>query len=124
MTETPPLRDLGWTPAGFALPATDGRTLTLDDIRGARGTLVMFICNHCPYVLAVLDRLKDDTRTLIAEGIGVAAICSNDAVTHPADSFERYKLRFSRCWLNIDCIYRCTTVCRTDKLQFEYPCIS
>jgi len=89
MTETPPLRDLGWTPAGFALPATDGRTLTLDDIRGARGTLVMFICNHCPYVLAVLDRLKDDTRTLIAEGIGVAAICSNDAVTHPADSFER-----------------------------------
>ena len=83
-----PVCDFGWTPPGFTLPATDGQSCSLDDIRGSNGTVVMFICNHCPYVLAVLDRLIADARQLQETGIGVAAICANDATTHPADSFE------------------------------------
>ena len=88
MAETPPVCDFGWKAPAFALPATDGRTYALGDIAGMNGTLVMFICNHCPYVLAVLDRIVRDAHELMDRGVGVAAICSNDPVTHPADSFE------------------------------------
>lgn len=88
---TPPVCDFGWKAPGFELPATDGRLLHLDDIRGDKGTLIMFICNHCPYVLGILDRLGSDMRDLQAMGVGVAAICSNDATTHPADSFDKMR---------------------------------
>ncbi len=91
MAATPPVCDFGWQAPEFTLPATDGRTLSLDDIAGPKGTLIMFICNHCPYVLAVLDRIIRDARDLGPLGIGVAAICSNDATSHPADSFENMK---------------------------------
>lgn len=87
MAATPPVCDFGWRAPDFALPGTDGRTHALSDIAGPNGTLIMFICNHCPYVLAVLDRIVRDGRDLADAGIGVAAICSNDATTHPADSF-------------------------------------
>jgi peroxiredoxin len=80
------------TPAvDFRLPATDGRTYTLDDVAGDKGTVLVFICNHCPYVKAVIDRLVADARLLMAEGIGVAAICSNDANAYPQDSFYNMK---------------------------------
>lgn len=88
MAQQPPVCDFGWKAPAFDLPATDGQRYTLADIAGPRGTLVMFICNHCPYVLAVLDRILRDARDLAPLGIGVAAICSNDAVAYPADSFE------------------------------------
>lgn len=88
MAATPPVCDFGWTAPDFALPATDGRTYTLSDVSGAKGTLLMFICNHCPYVLAVRDRIARDAKDLQDLGIGVAAICANDATTHPADSFD------------------------------------
>jgi peroxiredoxin len=91
MPAIPPVCDFGWPAPPFALPATDGRTYSLKDIAGPNGTLVMFICNHCPYVLAVLDRILRDARELQPLGIGVAAICSNDAVTHPDDSFVNMK---------------------------------
>lgn len=91
MAAIPPVCDFGWQAPAFALPATDGKTYALADIRGPNGTLVMFICNHCPYVLAVLDRMLRDARDLRALGIGVAAICSNDATTHPADSFPNMR---------------------------------
>lgn len=87
MAVTPPVCHFGWTAPGFALPGTDGRLWSLDDIRGPRGTLIMFICNHCPYVQAVLDRILRDARDLMPLGIGVAAICSNDAAAYPDDSF-------------------------------------
>ncbi|MCB2151750.1 MAG: thioredoxin family protein, partial [Rhodobacteraceae bacterium] len=80
--------DFGWKAPGFDLPATDGRRLSLADVAGPKGTLVMFICNHCPYVLAVLDRIIRDATELQALGVGVAAICANDATTHPDDSYE------------------------------------
>ena len=88
MAISPPVCDFGWQAPEFELPATDGNRYRLQDLRGLNGTLVMFICNHCPYVLAVLDRIVRDARDLAELGIGVAAICSNDAVAYPADSFE------------------------------------
>jgi hypothetical protein len=75
--------------ADFSLPATDGKTYTFDDIAGEKGTVIVFICNHCPYVKAVIERLVADARTLIFEGFGVAAINANDARAYPADSFEK-----------------------------------
>jgi peroxiredoxin len=87
MAATPPPVTLDTPAPAFRLPATDGRTYTLDDIAGAKGTVIVFICNHCPYVKAVIDRLVADTRSLLAEGIGFAAICSNDANAYPEDSF-------------------------------------
>ena len=73
----------------FRLPATDGKTYALKDVAGETGTVVVFICNHCPYVKAVIGRLVADARVLMGEGVGFAAICSNDAQSHPEDSFPR-----------------------------------
>ena len=78
MAATPPVCDFGQPAPPFSLPATDGRILTLSRVAGPRGVLIAFICNHCPYVLAVLDRLVRDARDLQELGIGVAAICSSD----------------------------------------------
>ncbi len=83
-----PICNFGWKAPDFELPGTDKRLYTLSDIRGANGTLIMFICNHCPYVRAVIDRLVRDVSALLDMGIGAAAICANDAETHPDDSFE------------------------------------
>ena len=89
MAATPPPPDLGLKAPDFSLPATDGKTYALADIAGEKGTLIVFICNHCPYVKAVIDRLCDDARSLRDEGIGVAAICANDAQNYPDDSFDK-----------------------------------
>jgi peroxiredoxin len=81
--------------AKFQLPATDGKTYALDDVAGEKGTVVVFICNHCPYVKAVIDRTVSDARVLMSEGVGFVAICSNDAASYPEDSFENMK-RFAK----------------------------
>jgi len=86
--------DFGALAPGFSLPdvraeageAGGSRILSIDDCRGERGLLVMFICNHCPYVKAILDRLLRDTHELAAVGINSVAIMSNDAAAYPADS--------------------------------------
>lgn len=88
MATAPPICNFGWKAPLFRLPATDGRVLSFIDIAGPKGTLVMFLCNHCPYVLSALDRIIRDAHDLKALGIGVAAICSNDATAYPEDSFE------------------------------------
>jgi peroxiredoxin len=91
MAESTPVCDFGWEAPRFRLPATDGKVYALDDLAGANGTLVMFICNHCPYVQAVLDRLVRDTKELAGLGIASVAISSNDAVAYPEDSFASMK---------------------------------
>ncbi len=89
MAATPPVCDVGAPAPGFALAATDGKLYRFADVRGRAGTLVVFICNHCPYVRSIIDRLVETAKLLQAEGIGVCAICSNDAVAYPDDAFER-----------------------------------
>lgn len=86
---TPPICDFGWKALDFSLPATDGKSYTLSDIAGPKGTLIAFICNHCPYVKSIAGRLAEEARQLQEAGIGVAAICANDAVNYPEDSFPR-----------------------------------
>lgn len=82
---------LGWRPSDFVLEGTDGRHYRLADVRGAKGTLLMFICNHCPYVQAVLDDVIRDARELKDRGIGAIAIMPNDVAAYPADSLENMK---------------------------------
>jgi peroxiredoxin len=82
---------LGAGAPDFRLPATDGRTYALKDVSGAKGAVVVFICNHCPYVKAVIDRLTADARLLMGEGVGFAAISSNDATSYPEDSFPKMR---------------------------------
>ena len=81
----------GATAPLFDLPGTDGRRHTLASIRGANGTVVMFICNHCPYVKAVADKIARDMKELAAHGVGSVAIMSNDPAEYPEDSFENMK---------------------------------
>jgi len=73
------------------LKGTDGKHYRLADVRGAKGTLVMFICNHCPYVQAVLDDIIRDVRELKEHGIGAIGIMPNDVAAYPADSLENMK---------------------------------
>ncbi len=83
-----PVCDFGQPAIDFSLPGTDGKIWTLDDCRGENGLLVMFICNHCPYVQAVLDRLVRDTSELKQLGINSVAIMANDVNDYPEDSFD------------------------------------
>lgn len=76
----------------FTLKGTDGRTWSLEEVRGQSGTLLMFICNHCPYVKAVIARLVEDAKALAEAGIGAAAIMPNDTEKYPADSFENMQV--------------------------------
>ncbi len=77
----------------FLLPATDGNKYSLSNFTNHQPLLVMFICNHCPYVKAIEDRLIQLGHDLKSENINVIAICSNDAINYPDDSFEKLKLR-------------------------------
>lgn len=86
-TETP-ICDFGLAAPDFSLPGVDGKIWTLDDCKGEKGTLVMFICNHCPYVKSILDRIIRDSRALLDEGIQSVAIMANDTADYPEDSFE------------------------------------
>jgi peroxiredoxin len=82
----PPACDFGLPAIDFDLPGTDGKRHTLASCRGPHGLLVMFICNHCPYVQAIIDRLIRDCRELTKLGIGCVAIMSNDVAAYPDDA--------------------------------------
>lgn len=92
MVSTPtPVCNFGWPAVDFDLPGVDGKRYNLASARGQfgqRGLLVMFICNHCPYVKAVIDRIVRDTRELAALGVGSIAIMSNDPAEYPEDSWD------------------------------------
>jgi len=83
--------DFGWKARDFALKGVDGKTWSLADVRGPKGTLVVFICNHCPYVQAVIGRLVEEAKALQAIGIGTIAVMPNDTASYPADSFDNMK---------------------------------
>jgi peroxiredoxin len=83
-----PVCDFDLPAIDFSLPGTDGKIWTLEECRGENGLLVMFICNHCPYVKAILDRLIRDTNELKQLGVNTVAIMSNDPADYQEDSFE------------------------------------
>lgn len=81
-----PVCDFGWPAPAFDLADPSGQRFTLDDVMGPNGVLVAFICNHCPYVKAIITRLVEDAKALQEQGIGVAAIMPNDYARYPADA--------------------------------------
>ena len=89
MARTADPHPLGTPAPDFALPDTEGRTWTRDDLAGPKGLVVAFICNHCPYVVAIADKLAAEGRALAALGYGMAAICSNHAAAYPEDGPDR-----------------------------------
>jgi peroxiredoxin len=89
MAAEAPTAEIGFAAPPFTLPGVDGRSHSLQELRGPRGTVVAFICNHCPYVKAILPRLVRDARDLAALGIHVIGINANDAEAYPEDSFAR-----------------------------------
>ena len=88
----PPLCDFGWKAREFDLPGVDGKRYTLQNARGKNGLLVMFICNHCPYVKSIRDRIVRDTRELLQYGVNSIAIMSNDPAEYAEDSFDNMRL--------------------------------
>ena len=96
-----PICDFGIKAKNFSLNSTDNKIISLKDIKGKNGTLIMFICNHCPYVMAVIEDIVEDCKNLEKIGIKSVAISSNDVITHPEDSFnnmikysKNYKFNF------------------------------
>ena len=83
-----PICDFGQKAYDFELKSTDNKILSLNDIKGENGTLIMFICNHCPYVKAVTKDIVKDCTELKKFGINSVAICANDAENYPEDSFD------------------------------------
>lgn len=83
-----PICNFGEAAIDFHLPGIDGKSWSLQDCRGEKGTLIMFICNHCPYVKAIQERLVRDTRELLTFGVNSVAIMPNDVSAYPEDSLE------------------------------------
>ena len=90
-----PICDFGQKAHDFELKSTDNKISFLNDVKGKNGTLIMFICNHCPYVKAVIKNIVDDCKKLEDFGIKAVAICSNDSINYPEDSFENM-IEFSK----------------------------
>ena len=89
-----PICDFGKKALPFELNSTDNKIISLEDIKGKNGTLIMFICNHCPYVKAITKEMVEDCAELKKIGVNSVAICSNDSVNYPEDSFENM-IKFS-----------------------------
>ena len=102
MAASPPVCNFGWKAPNFELTDTDGKLRSLASLQGPNGMLLMFICNHCPYVISVIDRLCRDVAEIQQFGFGVAAIMSNDTVAYPDDSYD-----------NMQCIAR--------QYRFSFP---
>ena len=87
-----PAKDESFYAPDFTLKNIDESAVSLSDVKGENGTLVMFICNHCPYVKGITDRLASTMKQLQDKGIGVVAVMSNDTENYPEDSFENMKI--------------------------------
>ena len=91
MAATTPEPEMGMKAPDFTLPGVDGALHSLRELAGPNGTVIVFICNHCPYVRAITGRLVEDAAAMRASGVETVAICSNDAAAYPEDSFENMK---------------------------------
>jgi peroxiredoxin len=122
-----PVCDFGVLAPDFDLAATDGRRYRRDDVRGRNGLLVIFMCNHCPYVVSSIDRIVRDAAELGSHGIGCAGICSNDAAAYPEDSFAnmkamaaRWRLPFPYLWDESQAVARAYgAVCTPDFFGYN-----
>ena len=84
-----PICDFGQAAKSFELKSTNNDIIKLDDIKGENGTLIMFICNQCPYVIAVIKNIVEDCKNLEKLKIKAVALCSNDSTNYPEDSFDK-----------------------------------
>ena len=91
MAQSSAVCNFGWKAPQFNLPSTKGIDVSLNSASGNKGTLIMFICNHCPYVVGALDDIVEEASALQKIGVNVLAICSNDAEEYPQDNFENMK---------------------------------
>ncbi len=91
MAAVPPVCNFGWKAVDAILPGVDGKNYRIFNCAGPNGLVIAFICNHCPYVKAVVDRMVSDANELARHGIGFVAICANDAEAYPEDSFAKMK---------------------------------
>ena len=90
-----PICDFGQAAKSFELKSTNNQIISLNNVLGGNGTLIMFICNHCPYVIAVIKNIVEDCKNLRKLGIKSVAICSNDSINYPEDSFDKM-IEFSK----------------------------
>ena len=88
LTKTP-VCDFGKKAENFKLKSTNNELISLSEIKGEKATLIMFICNHCPYVKAIIKDLVIDCKELKKKGVNAVAIMSNDTINYPADSFDK-----------------------------------
>ena len=93
--------DFGWKARDFALKSVDGKTYTLADVRRPKGTLVVFICNHCPYVKASIDRIVAEAKALREIGIGTVAIMPNDTEAYPEELLRQHEGVRRTPWLHL-----------------------
>ena len=98
-------KPIGWKATDFALKGIDGRTYSLGQVRGPKGTVVVFICNHCPYVKASIDRIVAEFNALRQIGVGTMAVMPNDTESYPEDSFDNMKV-FDTAPLHLPLRYR------------------
>ena len=84
-----PICDFKQTAKSFELKSTNNEIIKLNDIKGENGTLIMFICNHCPYVIAVIEDIIEDCKKLKEFDVKAVAICSNDSINYPEDSYDK-----------------------------------
>ena len=111
----------------FSLKNIDNKTLSLDSLKGANGTVIVFMCNHCPYVMAIANRLKKDSDELLKHSINTIAIMSNDVINYPDDSFENMKIFSKKYNFNFPYLYDETqeiaknydAVCTPDFFGFD-----
>lgn len=122
-----PICDFGWLAPEFSLPGLDDNTYSFEDVSGQNGTLLMFISNHCPYVLAIEDRIASTAKELAALGIGVVAIGSNDIVNYPQDGPDGMSLQVARAGFDFpylhdssqDVAHAFDAVCTPDFFGFD-----
>ena len=119
--------EFGWIAEDFNLLSVDDRKHTLESLKGDKGTVIVFICNHCPYVIAIAERLSFEARELKKIGVNTIAIMSNDVKTYPEDSFEnmkkfseKYNFEFSYLYdLTQDVAKKYNAICTPDFFGFN-----